>query len=263
MNKIPYQTSLVTGASSGIGKAFAYELAKRGMDLVITARSEDKLIALQSELQSRYGIKVWAVTSDLSRPGSAGEITTFLNQHAIDIDLLINNAGMGYWTNFLDVAADAYVSNIQLNISSLVALSHSLLPSMVKSGRGGIINIASGAALQPGPFMAVYAASKAFVLSFSEALYGEFNDKGVRITAVLPGNTPTEFQAVAKADTSGMPVTTVEQVVEESLSALLKGKSHKIVGGINYLQSFAPRLLPRRTMIGIMKNLIGKRVNKP
>ncbi len=261
MNKIPYQSALITGASSGIGKTFAYTLAQLGINLVLTARSEDKLSQVADDLSTKFAIKVSYIVADLSQPDAALTIYNDLMHRDISIDLLINNAGNGNWTNFLNEPMSSYNATINLNMTSLVALTHYLLPAMVKNKKGGIINIASGAALQPGPFMAVYAASKAFVLSFSEALYGEFFDKGITITAICPGNTPTEFQAASNANTEGMPVTTPQEVVDASIDALLKHKNYKIVGTMNYIQSFAPRFLPRKTIINIMNKLMGKRVN--
>lgn len=261
MTKFPYQTALVTGASSGIGKAFAYQLAKKGVNLVLTARSENKLSRITSDLISKFGIEATYIIGDLSKPNAAKEIYNEIIAKKLHIDLLVNNAGIGQWANFLDESIETYTVTINLNITSLVALTHLLLPEMLKNQKGGIINIASGAALQPGPYMAVYAASKAFVLSFSEALYGEYLDKGITVTAVCPGNTPTEFQQTANANTEGMPITTPQQVANDGIEALLKKKNNKIVGTSNYLMSFAPRILPRKTVIKVVKNMMNKRVN--
>ncbi|RAV27778.1 SDR family NAD(P)-dependent oxidoreductase [Sinomicrobium soli] len=261
MTKFPYKTALITGASSGIGKIFAYELAKKGINLVLTARSENKLSQISSDLISKFEIKVSYIIADLSNPTSAKTIVDQLINKNIMVDLLVNNAGIGQWANFLDESMETYTSTIHLNITSLVSLTHLLLPQMLHHKNGGIVNIASGAALQPGPYMAVYAASKAFVLSFSEALYGEYVDKGITVTAICPGNTPTEFQKTANANTEGIPGTTPEQVVKDSVKALLKRESNKIVGTSNYLLSFVPRILPRKTVINLVKNMMNKRVN--
>lgn len=261
MAKFPYKNALITGASSGIGKAFAYKLAQMGVNLVLTARSENKLSQIANDLTTKFSVKVSYLVADLSDPSSGSKIYKELMHKNLSIDLLINNAGVGQWTNFIDEPMLSYQTTINLNITSLVSLTHLLLPEMLKNVNGGIINIASGAALQPGPYMAVYAASKAFVLSFSEALYGEYLDKGVTVTAICPGNTPTEFQAAANANTQGMPITTADQVAKESIKALLKRKNNKIVGTFNYIQSFAIRILPRKNVINVVKKMMNKRVN--
>ncbi len=261
MTKFPYQTALITGASSGIGKAFAYELAKKGIDLVLTARSEDKLSEITEDLKSKFGINVTYFLADLNESDAPQKLVHQLEQGKITIDLLINNAGIGKWTNFLDQSVTTYQEMIQLNISSLVSLTQLLIPNMLKNKKGGIINIASTGALQPCPYIAVYCASKAFVLSFSESLYGEYLDKGITVTAICPGNTQTNFQVTANANTNGMTYESPEKVASQSLKALLDKKNNKIIGYNNFLQSFIPRLLPRKTVINIVKNMMNKKVN--
>ena len=261
MTNFPYQIALITGASSGIGKAFAYELAKKGVNLVITARSEDALAKIASDLSSQYKIEVAYLVKDLSLPSSSQEIYEELTEKGIQIDLLINNAGIGKWSNFLDQEVETYEKMIQLNISSLVQLSHLFLPNMLKNGHGGIINIASTGALQPCPYIAVYCASKSFVLNFSEALHGEYSDKGVVVTAICPGNTETNFQTTANANTKGMSYDSAEEVAKQSIEALLQKKNNKIIGFGNYMQSFLPRILPRKSVINIVKNMMDKKVN--
>jgi len=261
MTKFPYQTALVTGASSGIGKAFAYELAQNGVNLVLTARSKDKLSQITTKLVSRFGVKVFYIVADLTDTDSCQRIYDELELQQIHIDLLINNAGVGKWSNFLDQNPESYNKMITLNINSLVLLTQLFLPNMLESKNGGIINIASTGALQPCPYIAVYCASKAFVLSFSESLYGEYIDKGVTVTAICPGNTQTNFQQTASANTKGMSYDSPEKVARESIEALLKKKNNKIIGFNNYIQSFIPRLLPRKTVINIVKNMMNKKVN--
>ena len=175
--------------------------------------------------------------------------------------MLVNNAGIGKWSNFLEQDQKDYEIMINLNIQSVVKLTQLFLPEMLKNNSGGIINIASTGALQPCPYIAVYCASKAFVLSFSEALHGEFSDKGINILAVCHGNTRTGFQKVANANIEGMSFDNPETVVKQAIIALLKNKTNKIIGFNNYLQSFLPRLLPRRQVVNIVKNIMSKKIN--
>lgn len=261
MTSLPFKTALITGASSGIGKTFAYELAKKGLNIVLTARSEEKLAEISKDLIAKYGVKVSFITSDLSELSGSTKIYEELQKQHIKIDLLINNAGIGKWSNFLEENIDVYEKMLNLNIQSVVKLTHLLLPDMLKAKNGGIINISSTGALQPCPYIAVYCASKAFVLSFSEAIHGEYSQKGIKITAICPGNTKTEFQKTANANTTGMSYDSTEKVVIESIKALLKNKTNKIIGFNNYLQSFLPRLLPRKTVVNIVKNLMNKKIN--
>lgn len=261
MTKFPFQTALITGATSGIGKAFAYELAKKGVNLVLTARSVQNLEQVTKDLLANYPVEVTYISADLAELSGSIKIYDELTAKEITIDLLINNAGIGKWTNFLEQETEIYEKMLNLNVQSLVKLTQLLLPSMLKNNRGGIINIASTGALQPCPYIAVYCASKAFVLSFSEALHGEFGEKGVTVTAVCPGNTQTEFQVTANANTAGMTYDSPEKVAAESLDALLKKQTTKIIGWNNYLQSFIPRLLPRKTVVTIVKTIMDKKVN--
>lgn len=256
-----YKHALITGASSGIGKAFAYQLAQQGVNLVLTARSADKLSALADDLVKKYHISATYIIADLNQPDQSYKIFEEVEKSKINIDLLINNAGIGKWSNFLDQTVQTYQDMINLNITSLVTLTHLFLPGMLKNGNGGIINIASTGALQPCPYIAVYCASKAFVLSFSESLYGEYQDKGITVTAICPGNTQTNFQVTANANTKGMTYESADEVAKQSLEALRKRENNKIIGFNNFLQSFIPRLLPRKAVINIVKNMMYKKVN--
>ena len=162
---------------------------------------------------------------------------------------------------FMDQSIETYQSMMQLNINALVTLTHLFLPSMLSNKKGGILNIVSTGALQPCPYIAVYCATKSFVLNFSESLYGEYFDKGITITAICPGNTQTGFQKTANANTKGMKYESSDKVAKLSIEALLKRNNNKIIGFNNYLQSFLPRLLPRKTIISIVKNMMSKKVN--
>lgn len=262
MTTFPYKTALITGSSSGIGKAFAYLLAQKGVNLILTARSENKLSEISEDLQSKYDINVSYIVADLTGPNASQKIFDELQHKKISVDLLINNAGVGKWTNFLDQSLASYQEMIQLNISSLVTLSQLFLPNMLKHKNGGIINIASTGALQPCPYIAVYCASKSFVLNFSESLHGEYFDKGVTVTAICPGNTQTNFQETANANTEGMDYETPEEVAKQSIQALINRKNNQIIGFGNKMQALIPRLFPRKMVINIVKNMMNKKVNK-
>ncbi|WP_131538106.1 SDR family NAD(P)-dependent oxidoreductase [Pedobacter nototheniae] len=261
MKSINGKVALVTGASSGIGKAFAYKLAEMGAILVLTARREDNLKELALKLNTLYKAKVYVFTADLSKKEAPQQLYNQILNSGLTIDLLINNAGYGKWTNFLDETIEEYDDMLELNINAVVKLTHLFIPAMLKKGSGGIINVASTGALQPCPYVGVYCASKSFVLAFSEALYGEYHKKGLTITALCPGNTSTGFQSIAKANTQGMSADLPDTVAEAGIKSLLKGKSFKIVGFANYLTSFVPRFFPRKTVINIVSKMMYKKVN--
>lgn len=251
---------LITGASSGIGAAFAHEFAQSGSNLILTARTTEKLEALAVKLRNQYGVTVTVFTGDLAQKETPEQLYGQIKKSGLSVAVVVNNAGIGKWTHFLEETAANYEAMLELNINALVRLTQLFIPEMLENKSGGIINIASTGALQPCPYVAVYCASKAFVLSFSEALYGEYSHQGVTVTAVCPGNTATGFQAVAKADTAGMPSDTPEKVAKEGVKAFLKGQNNKIIGRGNYLQSFLPRALPRKIMIKIVATMMGKKV---
>lgn len=262
MTKFNYQTALITGASSGIGKAFAYELAKKGIkNLILTARNEEKLIEISADLKEKYKINIKYIIADLSDISSSQKIYNEIKKDNIFVDLLINNAGVGKWTNFLEQTIDTYQKMLMLNINSLVQLSQLFLPDMLINKKGGIINIASTGALQPCPYISVYCASKAFVLNFSESLYGEYIDKGIVVTAICPGNTETNFQKTANANTKGMKSASPDVVANQSINALIHHNNNKIIGFNNQLQSILPRILPRKVIINLVKNMMIKKVN--
>lgn len=261
MKSINGKVALITGASSGIGEAFAYKLAEMGAVLVLTARRIDKLQELAVKLNKQHGVNVFVFEADLIEREAPKMLYDKIINEGLIIDLLINNAGFGKWTNFLDETAEVYDNMLELNINSLVKLTHLFIPGMLKKGAGGVINVASTGALQPCPYVGVYCASKSFVLAFSEALYGEYHKKGLTITALCPGNTNTGFQRVAKANTQGMGADSPEVVADAGIKSMLKGKSFKIVGFANYLTSFVPRLFPRKTVINIVSNMMYKKVN--
>ena len=242
--------ALVTGASSGIGEAFARQLAPKH-DLVLVARRKDRLDALAAELAERHGAGVQIIAADLSTDSAVSEIEQRIAQG--DIELLVNNAGFGTSGEFARLPLDRELEELDVNIRALVRLTRAALPPMVGRGRGGIINIASMGAFQPVPYMATYAATKAFVLHFSEGLHEELKKSGVTVTCLCPGPVRTEFQQTAGLDESRMPGmgwATPDTVVRTALKALAARRAIVVPGGMNVAASafakVAPRSLARR-----------------
>lgn len=247
------QTALITGASSGIGAAFARALAKAGKQLILVARSEDKLEALAASLRAEQGATVTVIPADLSLPECGRRLAAEVARQGLVVDLLINNAGFGAAGAFAKQDPARNAEMIQLNVSAVVDLAHAFLPAMLERGHGGILNVASVAGFQPLPQMAVYAATKAFVLSFSEALWAETRGRGVQVTALCPGPVDTAFfeatgtPELRKAVPKGLMMT-AEKVAAEALAALAAGRPVVVPGAGNKLLSTVPRLLPRRWM---------------
>ena len=248
-------TALITGASSGIGAVFAQQLAGRQNDLVLVARSQDKLQTLADQLTQQHGIQTTVIAQDLTVPNAGKTVFTQLEQQSIEVDVLINNAGFGTYGEFAEGELDTYLDMIQLNVMALTELTYHCLPKMRSQRSGSIINIGSTASFQAIPYFAVYAATKAFVLSFSEALWQECKPYNVKVLAVCPGPTETEFFKVADFPDSlgeqvGQNYATPETVVEEALKALEQGHSNVVTGGIaNQLLVNASRFLPREFLV--------------
>jgi len=238
------KTALITGASSGIGAAFARELAARGMHVALIARSTDALEKLAQELTTAHKTQVHVIPADLSQPTGAAAVAQRVGELGLAIDLLINNAGFLTHGAFETVDAQREHDEVMVNVSAVVDLTHAFLPGMLERRAGGVINVASIAAFQPIPYMAVYAASKAFVLSFSIALWEECRGRNVCVLALCPGTTATNlFKAAPKAEL-GKPRSS-EQVVATALAGLDKGRSLVVDGLKNSLLSHGPRLIPR------------------
>lgn len=254
------KTVLVTGASSGIGKAFAEILAAKGANLVIVARSEEKLNELALQLSQQHAIRAHVIALDLGQLGAAEQLYQQTQAQGITVDLLVNNAGFGKWGEFLDFEPAVYESMLLLNINALVALSQAYLPGMLARKSGGIINVGSSASLVPLPYAVVYAASKAFVLSFSEGLYGECAPHGVHVMALCPGGTDTNFAQVATTKAGSAPAErsmsnweSPHAVVTKALAAFEQRKTYLVSGLGNYLTTaLLPRLLPRKTVVGLV-----------
>ena len=253
------KTALITGASSGIGEAFARLLAARGMNLVLVARSEDKLRALAQELSQQHGIRANVVPADLYRECAAQEVYQQTQELGIPVDLLVNNAGFGTYGHFDSLDSEREHEEITLNVTALVDLTHAFVPAMAERKDGGVINVASIAAFQPLPYQAVYGACKAFVLSFSLALWGEYRKRGVRVVALCPGPTATNFFTILGAD--GVPMMgkmhTPETVVMAGLRALDQGHPYAVEGRRNafgaQLTHMTPLALTTRVFESVMR----------
>jgi uncharacterized protein len=239
-------TTLITGASSGIGEVFARKLAARGRNVLLVARSEDKLITLCNELGRSNSIRAQYVALDLSKPESPARLFEEAEKRGLVVDMLINNAGFGSMGEFSKRDLERELNMIDLNIKALVELTYRFLQPMLERKQGTIINVASTAAFQPVPFMATYAATKAFVLSFSEALWEENRPYGIKVMALCPGVTDTNFFEAARGFKPPARVSqSPEEVVDAALRGLARGKSHIISGWTNFLMTQSERLVPR------------------
>ena len=242
-------TTLITGASSGIGAAFARKLAARGRNVLLVARSEDKLIALCNELGRLTSIRAQYLTLDLEQPDAAAQLFEETQKRELEVEMLINNAGFGSMGDFTKLDLNRELEMLQLNIRTLVDLTHRFLLPMRERKRGTIINVASTAGFQGVPYMATYAATKAFVLSFSEALWDENRAHGVHVMALCPGVTETNFFEASKIDRPPMrTIQTPEEVVEAALKGLARKKSVVISGWTNWFTIEAERFVPRSTV---------------
>jgi uncharacterized protein len=245
MNK----TALITGASDGIGLELARIHASKGDNLVLVARSCDKLDAVKRELEGGFNIEVNIIVKDLSVKDAAKEVYDEVKNKNIVVDYLVNNAGFGDFGMFAESDWNKQEKMISLNITALAHLTRLFLPGMIERREGKILNLASTASFQPGPRMSVYFASKAFVLSFSEAINNEVKDKGISVTALCPGSTESNFHAVAMNDPNlveerKMP--SAKEVAEIGYRAMMKGKPVVIPGFKNAFLAFAVRFFPRQ-----------------
>jgi short-subunit dehydrogenase len=244
--------ALVTGASSGIGLEYARALRRRGMTLVLVARRVERLRQLASELGGEAAAAV--VPADLTAGGGVARLVDDVRSRGLEIDLLVNNAGMGHTGRFVEQRQEVISEMLELNMTALVELTRAFLPDMLARKRGAIVNVASNAAFQPVPFLTVYAATKAFVLSFTEGLADELKGTGVRVQALCPGITATEFLDVAETHSGllvrRMPTMTAGDVVAASLAGLDRGRVRVVAGFANRalatLQRFVPNAVVRR-----------------
>jgi short-subunit dehydrogenase len=244
--------ALVTGASAGIGVEFAKQLAGRGYDLVLVARRRDRLAALAAEVSAASrGATAHVIVADLETPDAVGAIVAATERAGLTVDLLINNAGFGLHGSFADADQTKMAGMISLNVNALVALTGAYVPGMVARKRGGVINVASTAAFQPLPGMAVYGATKAFVLSFSEALHEEVRRNGVRVVALCPGATATEFFGIAGEKAAVGTKRTVQDVVRTGLDGLARNRAVAVDGFANKALAESVRLMPRSLILRV------------
>lgn len=252
------KTALVTGASSGIGRALAENLAKDGYQLVLAARGVAKMEALAIELQKRYGSAAIVIGVDLETSAGAAALHAEVKRRGLVINVLVNNAGFGTFGEFKDSPLAPELAMMQLNMASVVVLSKLFLPDLIAT-QGRILNTASTAAFQPGPYMAVYYASKAFVLSFSEALASELEGCGVSVTALCPGPTASGFQDKADMHASalvkGKRLPSAKAVAAAGYRAMLRGQRVYIPGAMNWIMAQSVRFTPRRMVTTLVKFL--------
>jgi uncharacterized protein len=247
------KTALVTGASSGLGAAFARDLAARGASLVITARRAGNLEALAKELRDRHGVAVEVIALDLAAPGAPAELHARTEGAGRSIDVLVNNAGGGIHQYFVETAWDRVAKQIQLNVVALTELTHLFTRAMLARGRGHVLNVASVGAYSPTPSFATYSATKAFVRDFTEALAHELRATDVRVCCVCPGLTRSEFREAAGASELSPAVAatmmSAEDCVAIGLDALFAGRRNVITGILNKIGMWLLRFLPRRTIV--------------
>ena len=256
-------TALITGASGGIGYDLALEHVRRGGDVILVARTEHKLREIQSAWQTTYGVAVHVIAMDLAQRGSAQALYDAVVAKGLTVDILINNAGFGLYGLFEENDYDRALQMLELNIVTLTALARLFVADMVRRRSGRIVNVASTASFQPVPLMTLYAASKAFVLSFSEALNNEVSDRGVTVTTLCPGPTTTGFQDVAAMHKARMVdqrmMASSADVARYGYNAMLRGKSIAVHGLLNRLTAFLVRVTPRSIILRLGRMIAEER----
>jgi short-subunit dehydrogenase len=254
------ETALITGASGGIGEAFARRLAGMGKNLILVARSEQKLRGLAEELASKHGVNTHVIVADLVRPDSASGIHAETERLGLAVDLLVNNAGFAKTGEFSQLSFEVQADMVRLNVNTLLELTRLYLPAMRQRRRGGVINLGSTASFQPVPNMAVYGATKAFVLSLSEAVAEEVAADGVTVMALCPGATATGFW-----ETAGMweeqqgSMVTPDRLVAEALDAFEQRRHFFIHGGLNKMTAIMARLIPPRLVTYLASHVVRAR----
>ncbi|MEP9393347.1 SDR family oxidoreductase [Gordonia sp. VNK1] len=244
------RTALITGASAGIGAQFAKTLAAKGTNVILVARNEVALKELAMQLQDQHGIRAEYIAQDLSSVNAADGLIAEVDRRALDVDILINNAGFAIHADLVDSDPMRIRDQVRLNVGLLTDLTTVYLKRMTDKGSGAIVNVSSVAAFQPVPHLAVYAASKAYVLSFSESLWWESRRRGVKVLAVCPGATDTGFFEVAGADRDAVgPRRTTQQVVDTALRGLETGKPSVVDGLLNVIGTTISRIAPHRLVI--------------
>lgn len=246
MNANP--TALVTGASGGLGAEFARVLAEKGFDLILVARGEERLLALRDELEARHGITAHVLAADLAREDAARDLYERVQGLGLHVDALVNNAGFGDAGAFCERDWQRQRDMVQVNMIALMQLTHLFVPPMVERGAGMVLNLSSVAAFSAGPYMSVYYASKAFVLSFSEALSEELAGTGVTVTALCPGPTATGFESAASMgseSTMFRRAASASKVARDGCAAMRAGKAVCLQGAFTKVMAFGSRLVPR------------------
>jgi uncharacterized protein len=247
--------ALITGASSGIGKALADNFAEHGYDVILSARSIEKMQPHAADLEKRFGITAHVIAADLESHDGAEKLHAEVKRRGLTLTVLVNNAGYGTFGEFKDMPLESQLGMMQLNMTSLVALAKLFLPDLLAT-RGKMLNTASTAAFQPGPYMSVYYATKAFVLSFSEALAAELAETGVTVTAFCPGPTLSGFQDKAamhhSAMVKGKRLPTSEEIARLGFRAMQRGRRVYIPGWKNWILAQLPRISPRRLVTAIV-----------
>lgn len=261
MSATTWRRSLVTGASSGIGREFARALAGRGCDLVAVARRKDRLEELADELGRAHGVQVEVLAADLTDRDDLAGVEARILDEGRPVDLVVNNAGLGSYGPFQKIDQAQVDALVELNVLALTRLSHAAVRAMLPRGRGGIVNVSSVASFQPLPYNTVYAATKAYVTSFSEALHEEVRGRGVRVVALCPGFVHTEFHDAAEIDRSGVPQALwleAPGVARSALVALDRGRALAIPGAAYKVIATATRLIPR----GALRRLAGAAIQR-
>ena len=263
------KTALITGASGGLGEVFARQLAARGMNLILVARSEAKLRGLAEELARTHSVKADAIASDLSKPGAGAALHAATKAKGLAVDLLINNAGFGSFGRFETIDPKQESEMVQVNIATPLELCHAYIPDMLARGGGTVVNVASTAGFQPMPYFSTYAATKAFLLSFSDALWAEYRKRGVHVLAVCPGPTRTGFFDATKSDVIEKVglfqnlMMSSDKVVAQSLRALERRKHYVVTGWINWIAAHSSRFGPRWLVALVTSLMTRPPVQKP
>ncbi|MEW6777899.1 MAG: SDR family oxidoreductase [Bdellovibrionota bacterium] len=252
---------LITGASMGLGAEFAKQLAAKKANLILTARSREKLEELAGSLSKQYGVQTKVIALDLGAPGGAEKLCREVDALGIEVEHLVSNAGYGDLTEFIACDPAWEAGMVRLNCEALVSLSRHFLPGMVKRGRGGVIHLASVAGFQPAPYMSTYAATKAFVLNFSAALSEEVRSSGVRVMALCPGPVPTGFQkaaGIALQSADRLAVLSAEETVRRGLKAYESRWDVKVPGLANFLGTLGVKFAPRWFVVRALSRLMGE-----
>ena len=252
-----WKTALVTGASAGIGKELARCFARDGVDVILVARREERLLELADELGG-MGVTAHVVTCDLSKPDASKELVAELTERGLEVDVLVNNAGLGQYGDFARASHELVMNMVQVNVVALTQLTHLLLPGMLERGRGGVLMVGSTAGFQSGPGMAAYYATKAYVLSFTDALVEETRGTNVTVTNLSPGATYTEFQVLAEMEKSTLfaaGVATAEEVAKAGYRGLRRGDDLVVPGVKNKLTAFSSRIVPRALLRRVVRKI--------